>query len=142
MVIANILTKDDLKEPYDRLVDTLELEDILKVEQLYGGRQMKLKRNCTDVEAEYPELAIMLGATKAQKVLRALGGDWTYFPTIRRSASSAIRKAMLADFNGYNLSTVAKTYGYTERHARRIIGSGGKAKNTSVLDGQLTLLDI
>jgi len=140
MEITNILTKNDLKEPYDRLVDILELDDILKLEQLYGGRQMKLKRHCADVMTEYPDLVKMLGMVKSKNVLRALGGDWVYFPAIKRSALDTIKKAIAADYNGYNLSTVARKYGYTERHIRRILG-GGKVRS-HVLDNQLSLADV
>jgi len=141
MVISDILTKEDLGEPYDRLSDFLDLGDILKLEQTYGGRQLKLKRDCADITKDYPELANMLGLEKARKVILALGGMWMYFPTIRRSGIGKIRAAIVADFNGGNHATLAKKYGYTERHVRRILG-GDNNRGPVILEGQLSLLDI
>lgn len=124
--IADFITKDDLGEPYDRLADFLSLDDIIRLEQAYGGRQVKFRRNCTDVKEEYPELVVVLDYNKAHRVVKVLGGMWIYFPELRRSCHEKIKSMIKSEFNGYNYLHLAGKYGYTERHIRNIVERNGK----------------
>ncbi|MCL2415803.1 MAG: hypothetical protein FWD01_03220 [Defluviitaleaceae bacterium] len=121
--ITKIINKSDLGEPYDRLSDFLELEDFVKVEKLFCGKQLKFKpkHKCGDIKTEYPELVLMLGIVKAEKFIIALGGMRVYFPKLRNSASKSIKAKIAKEFNGYNYARLAEKYGYTERHIRRIL---------------------
>lgn len=121
MKITDIITKQDLGDPYDRLLDFLELEDIVKVEQLYNGRSMRFKRDCKDLKDEYPELLNSLGEEKSKMIIRMLGDMNVYFPTLRRNALDKIRGLIVSEFNGYNQVALARKFGYTERHIRRIV---------------------
>ena len=90
MKIQEIITKKDLGEPYDRLLDFLELEDISKLEQLYNGQNKRFKRYCEDIKNEYPELYYALGKEKGTKVLMMLGDMNIYFPTLKHSTRDTI----------------------------------------------------
>lgn len=139
MQITDIISKNDLSEPYDRLSDFLTLDEIIRLEQEYGGRQMKFKKSCQDIEKEYPELTIMLGRTKALRVMKMLGGVWTYFPELKRSCLDKIKGLIISEFDGYNYLQLAKKYGYTDRHIRRMLD--GKGKRPKIDENQLSLFD-
>ena len=141
MKITDILDIRDLGEPYDRLSDFLELDEIIKLEQAYGGRQIKFRKNCGDVTAEYPELVATVGIAKAAKVVKIFGGMPTYFPTLKRSCKEKIKSLIFTEFNGYNYLHLARKFGYSERHIRHILAKSGKRRNL-VDKEQLSLFDI
>ena len=121
MKITDIITKQDLGEPYDRLSEFLELSDIIRLEQEYGGRRVQFRRDCEDVKAEYPELSALLGTQKAALVINALGDMRVYFHSLRKNVLDKIRNLIIREFNGYNYDELSKKFGYTERHIRRIV---------------------
>ena len=139
--IRDIIQKSDLSEPYDRLFDFLDLGDIIRVEQAYGGRQINFRRGCEDAKTEYPDLFLALGTDKAMKVIKTFGDMRIYFPTLRQSALDKIKRHIIAEFDGYNHLTLARKYGYTERHIRRIVAQRG-IKRPLIDENQLTLSDI
>jgi hypothetical protein len=138
--ITDIITKQDLGEPYDRLSDFLELEEIVRIEQSYNGQQIKFNRNSDNLVSEYPELVSAVGKEKALKVINTLGNMRVYFPTLKKSASDKIKKLIVAEFNGYNYRQLSRKYGYTERYIRQILS--GRPKKKPVLETQLSLDDI
>ena len=140
MNIADILQKSDLGEPYDRLSEFLELNEIIMVEQLYTGQQVYFRRGCTDVKTEHPELSATIGKDKALLVVKSFGNMRIYFPALRQSAKEKIKRILLTEFNGYNHTALARRYGYSERHIRNMVGGGKKRPN--IMDGQMTLLEL
>ncbi|MCL2188466.1 MAG: hypothetical protein FWC16_00595 [Defluviitaleaceae bacterium] len=140
MGIEKIVKVGDLTEPYIRLLDFLNFGDIVNIEQEYRGRQMRFKRDCENVNEEYPDLVYRVGEVKALQVINALGDMWVYFPSIRRSAIDCIYQTIKSEFNGYNTAVLAKKHGYSERHIRRIVGGG--RRSPPVMEGQLSLNDI
>jgi hypothetical protein len=139
MKITDIISKSDLGEPYVRLSEFLELDELVKVEQTYGGRQIKFKRGCSDISGEYPELTSMLGMEKAARFINAIGDIWIYFPKLRRSAFDKIKASIINDFKGYNYHRLAQKYGYTERHIRRIVA--GAERRHEMDENQVSLFD-
>jgi len=140
MSIANVISKQDLGEPYDRLSDFLELEDIVKLEQACNGQQIKFNRNCDNVHSEYPELTSALGISKAKIVINLLGGMRVYFPTLRKSAADKIKQLIISEFNGYNYRQLAFRFGYSERHIRNLLA--GQSKKPLIHERQLSLEDL
>ena len=51
----------------------------------------------------------------------AAGGQDVYIPSARTVFAACIERQLLHDFNGYNYADLAKKYGYSTRHVRRII---------------------
>jgi len=138
MKITEIIQKTDLNEPYDRLLDVLDIGDIVKLEQEYNGRQLQFRRSCTDVKSEYPELVAIVGKDKAQSVINILGDMRIYFPTIKRNTLNKIKELIISEFNGYNHTALAKRFGYSERHIRNILGSRNN-KYPTLSDNQITI---
>ena len=139
MQITKYITKQDLGDPYDRLADFLELEDIVKLEQLYNGQTIRLKRNTSDIKADYPLLHEILGDRKSRQVIQMLGDIWIYYPTIKRNVGGKIKDLILQENNGYNQVDLSRKYGYTERHIRRILA---EAKAPKIDPNQLKIDDI
>lgn len=54
--LKNIITKEDLSEPYILLADFLPIEDIIKIEKQFSGCQFMFKKMPKNVEQEQPEL--------------------------------------------------------------------------------------
>ena len=141
MKITDIITKHDLDEPYGRLSRFLDLDEIIKLEQLYGGRQIRFRRDHSGIEEEYPELVTVLGIEKAKQVAKGFSGELVYFPALRKSASDKIKTMILSEYNGYNHKQLARKFGYCERHIRNILSA--YRKNEALADyNQLSLYDI
>ena len=121
--IEEIVKVADLGEPYDRLMEFLSFGDVFKLEEVYGGRQILFKRNSDDVAEDYPDLVKFLGMEKAEKTIEEFNGTYVYFPSIKRCALTKVYGALREEFDGYNHVRLAKKYGYTERHVRRIVGA-------------------
>lgn len=140
MKITDIIEKQDVGEPYDRLLDFLELEDIVRLEQAYNGQQIKFHRNSENITKDYPELVGALGIEKSRMVIIALGSMRVYFPTLKKSASDKIKRLIISEFNGYNFKHLSRKFGYTERYIRQIVSR--QPKRNPVLENQLSLLDV
>ena len=52
-----------------------------------------------------------------------LGGFTVYIPSTRTIFAKCLEQAARQEYNGQNLPTLARKYGYTERHMRRIINN-------------------
>ena len=141
MKITDIITKENLNDPYDRLSDFLDLSDIIKLEQEYRGRRIQFRRDCEDVKTEYPELSAMLGIQKASLVINALGDMRIYFHSLRKNTLDTIRSQIIKEFNGYNYCELSKRFGYTERHIRRIISDAGMVRSKNLDNRQLSLFE-
>lgn len=141
MKIEELIRKEDLGEPYAALSYILDMSEILKIEQLYRGRQIWFRKWVGDVEKEYKELVAAIGREKTKEVIRIFGGSFVYFPMLSRACSEKIKKQIKSEFNGVNYAELAKNYGYSERSIRRITGDKGRKKERTI-DGQLNIFDI
>jgi len=50
-----------------------------------------------------------------------IGGATVYVPSIRKMFAECLTKEALREFNGYNFDALARKYGYTARHLRRLL---------------------
>jgi len=50
-----------------------------------------------------------------------LGGATIYVPSARKIFAGCLEKEALKEFNGYNIDTLAKKYGFSDRHLRRML---------------------
>ncbi|MCL2618160.1 MAG: hypothetical protein FWD98_03795 [Defluviitaleaceae bacterium] len=140
MKITDLITKHDLGEPYDRLSDFLELDEIVRLEQAYNGQQVRFNRQSSNITNEYPELVAAVGVHKAKIVVNVLGDMRIYFPTLRKSAREKIKNLISSEFNGYNFHQLSRKFGYSERHTRHILK--GQPRHSLVDKNQLTLSDL
>jgi len=50
-----------------------------------------------------------------------IGGATIYIPSTRKIFAQCLEKEALREFNGYNHEAVARKFGFSDRHLRRII---------------------
>ena len=130
------IDKEDLREPYSSLIDVLEIDEILKVEELWQGRQILFSKATKNTET-YRELSDIFGTDKAEKIINTYMGEFIYFPRLK---SLSVREQILRDFTGYNYTELARRYGYSERYIYDIVKSKAKSiKN--ICENQISLFD-
>jgi len=52
-----------------------------------------------------------------------LGGFTVYVPSLKTIFARCLEREVQNEFTGCNYATLARKYGYTERHLRRILGN-------------------
>jgi len=52
-----------------------------------------------------------------------LGGATIYVPSARKIFSQCLENEAAKEFNGYNYEVLARKYGFSDRHLRRMLGS-------------------
>jgi len=50
-----------------------------------------------------------------------LGSTTVYIPSIRRMLMDCLAKEATSEFDGYNYNILAKKYGFSDRHLRRLL---------------------
>ena len=130
------IDKEDLREPYSSLIDVLEPEEVLKLEELWRGRQILFSSGIKNSDT-YAELVGIIGADKADAVIHIFMGELIYFSRLK---SLSVRDKILQDFTGYNYTELARRYGYSERYIREIVKGKSKAIKT-ICDNQTSLFD-
>lgn len=68
----------------------------------------------------YKQLAKLVGAAETLKIYQEFRGLQVNFP-VRLIAGQYIGEIVYAEYDGKNLATLARRYGYSERHLRRLI---------------------
>lgn len=63
-------------------------------------------------------------ASLMDRILLRLGGEHIYFPKRRTRARQRDREELLKRFDGRNLFELAREFGMTPRHLRRILSEG------------------
>lgn len=132
----NFTDKEDLREPYSSLTEVLELDEILKLADLWRGRQILFSTSVKDTDT-YNELSDTIGAYKADRVINIYMGELVYFPKLK---SLSVREQILREFNGYNYTGLARKYGYSERYIRKIVADKSKAIR-AICENQTSLFD-
>lgn len=51
-----------------------------------------------------------------------LSGATVYVPSARKMFAECLAMEAIKEFNGYNYDSLAKKYGFSERHMRRMLG--------------------
>jgi len=137
MSIEDIISKNDLGQPYSCLVD-FDLNDIFEVERLLQGRQIKFSKNL-NLNYEFKELIDSIGIKKVQKIVNIFYGEIVYFPKIKETCKDKIKNKIIKEFNGHNYTQLAKKYGYTERRIRDIVKSINR--DNKISDKQISIFD-
>ena len=53
--------------------------------------------------------------------VREFGGTNVYVPNLRTIFKECVDREIIYQFNGKNIRELARTYGYSERHIRRLV---------------------
>jgi len=69
----------------------------------------------------YDALMGMEGFDAIYTLCENIGGATVYVPSVRKMFFACLEKEAKREFNGYNYESLARKYGFSERHLRRIL---------------------
>jgi len=69
----------------------------------------------------YDALMGMEGFDAIYTICENLGGATIYVPSARKIFAKCLEKEAAREFNGYNYEALAKKYGFSDRHLRRML---------------------
>ena len=69
----------------------------------------------------YDALMGLEGFDAIYAICENLGGATVYVPSVRKIFAGCLEKEAVGEFNGCNYDTLAKKYGFSSRHMRRLI---------------------
>ena len=70
----------------------------------------------------YDALMGMEGFDAIYTLCESLGGATVYIPSARKIFAECLVKEAKKEFNGYNYDSLAKKYGFSGQHMRRLLG--------------------
>ena len=76
----------------------------------------------SSVAQPYDILMELNGFDAIYALCETIGGATVYVPSALRMFAGCLAKAAIDEFNGYNSEFLAKKYGFSHRHLRRLIG--------------------
>ena len=78
-------------------------------------------RHPTSIPPPYDEIMGLEGFDAIYTLCETLGGSTVYIPSARKMFMECLTKEAMAEFTGYNYAGLAKKYGFSERHLRRLL---------------------
>lgn len=100
-------------------------------------KEMKLE----DLDSPYFEIAEKFGIEVAIGVEQLFHGRQIYFPFLEYVCRDRVHEKIIEECNGYNFVELARKYGYSERHIRRICEEKLEKEKLKPLDGQLNMFE-
>ena len=79
------------------------------------------ERHPTSILQPYDALMGLEGFDAIYALCENLGGATIYVPSIRKIFAQCLEKEAALEFNGYNYEALAKKYGFSDRHLRRVL---------------------
>jgi len=79
------------------------------------------QRHPNSILQPYDAIMGMEGFEAIYTLCENIGGATVYVPSVRKVFAECLTKEALREFNGYNYDALAKKYGYTSRHLRRLL---------------------
>lgn len=135
--IENIITAEDLGEPYDILACKIGIAATFKFANKFHGRELRFNKNTYKERLE--EIKKISDEKTADRIIKAYWGEKVYFPKIRKVCKEKIDTAIKNNFNGNNHTELAEIFDYSVRHIYRILGN--KSSKKVINECQLTLFD-
>jgi len=79
------------------------------------------ERHPTSILHPYDALMGLEGFDAIYAISENLSGATIYVPSIRKIFVECLEKEAALEFDGYNYEALAKKYGFSDRHLRRIL---------------------
>ena len=140
--LHNLITAEDIPQPYSALLEALTVDEIIKLSNTIGGIRVYFKRGSIEETKAFDIISECISYTKAVKLCRIYAGEHIYFTSLDHIRSQKIHEAIKAEYNGYNTMQLALKYRYSEYHINSIVNSRGKKNANSPLEGQIGLDEI
>jgi len=80
------------------------------------------QRHPAEIMQPYDSLIGLEGIDAILAFAEQLGGVTVYVPNTRTIFARCLEMEAKREFNGHNYARLAKKYGFTERHIRRVVG--------------------
>jgi len=78
-------------------------------------------RHPSAIMQPYDALMGQEGFDAIYTICENLGGATVYVPSARKIFAECLIREAMREFNGYNYNSLAKKYGFSARHLRRIL---------------------
>jgi Mor family transcriptional regulator len=137
--LSQIIEKEDIKEPYNVLVNVLTIDQIIKLANTLDGLEINFINIDFKNTKDFKLISRCLNKKLAMKVFSKYYGERIYFQSFKRAISNKLNSIIKSEYDGYNTREIAIKYNYSERQIRRI--AKGHKKNNSIMDGQISLFD-
>lgn len=92
-----------------------------------------------DLHEKYRWIAELIGMDKLILFCETAGGTYHYIPQTRQLVKNLKYKAIIEEFDGFNIKQLVEKYKTSESTIRRLVGNQIAAKKKSPLEGQLSL---
>lgn len=79
------------------------------------------RRHPASILQPYDALMDLQGFDAIYSICENLGGATIYVPSARKIFAQCLEKEAAQEFNGYNYEVLAKKYGFSDRHLRRML---------------------
>ena len=76
----------------------------------------------TSIIQPYDILMDLKGFDAIYALCETLGGATVYVPSAKGMFAECLKKEAIAEYNGYNYELLARKYGFSCRHLKRILG--------------------
>ena len=76
-----------------------------------------------EIMQPFATLQEMMGLDATLVFIEQLSGMMVYVPNMRTIFAGCLEQEARREFNGSNFTALAKKYGYTERHIRRMLAA-------------------
>ena len=116
---------EELNDTYYRLADLIGLEDTIKVAELLGGMQFRLRKNY-NLDYDYQDIVNCIGKTKTNILLKGFPGEYVSFSTWKQAIKKQVYAKIRKEFTGYNQNELARKYGYSTFAIRNIVAKKWK----------------
>ncbi len=94
-----------------------------------------------DLQEQHQELAEVIGIDNLIALANRFGGTQLYIPQPDKLVKNAKYKAIIEEFNGFNIKTLSKKYDVSESTVYRLVREKIKRNINKPPEGQMNLQD-
>ncbi|MBP3339801.1 MAG: DNA-binding protein [Lachnospiraceae bacterium] len=104
---------------------------------------MEVNENITadDLQEQYRELAEIIGIENLMSLAKYYGGTQIYIPQVEMLLKNVKYKAIIEEFDGFNIKKLAKKYGVSESTVYRLVRDKIVSSAVKQIEGQMEMKD-
>lgn len=104
---------------------------------------MEANENITadDLQEQYRELAEIIGIENLMSLAKHYGGTQIYIPQVEMLLKNVKYKAIIEEFDGFNIKKLAKKYGVSESTVYRLVRDKIVSSAVKQIEGQMEMKD-
>lgn len=94
-----------------------------------------------DLQEQYRELAEIIGIENLMSLAKHYGGTQIYIPQVEMLLKNVKYKAIIEEFDGFNIKKLAKKYGVSESTVYRLVRDKIVSSAVKQIEGQMEMKD-